>query len=182
MGVLSVPKINVWAVGAAPSLAKLGRREAEGGHQGTTNAPVPDNGFIGDEGIAVFGGDAKLSNLKSMLSLLAMDPSLPQVHPRRAMYNRGMTTGRLHLRQTRQRGCWGSTMATPASAPVTYCGKPWAKSQPKALAVLNAPRRVVIAKNCATVSSMMSRADFTASINPADCPASAGAASMSPWK
>src|SRR5215213_8417586 len=106
MGVLSVPIINLWAVGAAPSLAKLGRRKLKAVTKGPQTRQFPTMALLATEEIAVFGGDAKLSNLKSMLSLLAMDPSLPQVHPRRAMYNRGMTTGRLHLRQTRHRGCW----------------------------------------------------------------------------
>src|SRR5258708_1251212 len=57
-----------------------------------------------------------------------------------------------------------------------------ANDQPNLPADANPPSLPVMAKNCATVSSMISRADLTLSIRPADCPASAGAASMSPWK
>jgi hypothetical protein len=49
---------------------------------------------------------------------------------------------------------------------------------PNAFADANPPSRPVMAKNCATVSSMICCADFTGSIRPADCPASAGAASV----
>src|SRR5258708_2507013 len=57
-----------------------------------------------------------------------------------------------------------------------------ANDQPNLPADANPPSLPVMAKNCATLSSMISPADLTLSIRPADCPASAGAASMSPWK
>ncbi len=55
-------------------------------------------------------------------------------------------------------------------------------AQPNDRACASAPRRAVMAKNSATVSSMICCADFTESIRPTVWPARAGAASMLPSK